>query len=101
MPFANQNLSNVFRSGVSVSAGAITISGGGISSFTPSSNTTGVYEMCFGLIDTIAAAVATGNLTNLTVSESQSVPDISTLRKTYTFTINLGLDETALDVKPE
>lgn len=104
MAFSTHGLDEVFAS-ASVLNGDLTIPSGSINSFVPSAANTGVYEMIFGLVDTIAGAVATGNMTNVRVTETSTLVNATTLRKNYNFTINLDFDsdtiEGSLNVVPE
>ncbi len=104
MPFANASLTQIFP-GLTVSNGAITIPSGTIRSFIPTAANTGVHDFIFGMIDTLASAVSSGLPTNITVSEGSSLPNTTTLRKTYNFAVNLAFDANAveqiLDVIPE
>jgi hypothetical protein len=102
MAFQNDSLTQIFP-GLTVVDGNITIPSGTIRSFVPTASNTGVYDFIFGMIDTLASAVTSGNLTNLTVSEGSTLPNTTTLRKTYNFAVNLNFDSNAveqiLDVK--
>lgn len=104
MAFSTDNIGEVFVN-ATVSNGDLTIPSGSINSYAPSSATSPkVSEMVYGLLDTMASAVATGNMTNLTVSQSQSLSG-DTLTKRYNFTVNLAFDsdtvDSILDVKAE
>lgn len=105
MAFSSNSVTEVFPNASVAVDGTLSIPSGDINSYAPTDDTTpGVYEMCFGLLDTMAGAVATGNLTNLTVVQGQGLSG-STLTKTYNFTVRLDfntdtLDE-VLDVKSE
>lgn len=91
MAFSTSGITEVFP-GATVSGGDLTLVSGSINSFTPSSATEpGVYEMCFGLLDTMAEAVATGSLQNITVATNQSLIG-TTLTKNYNFTVKLAFD---------
>ena len=104
MSFSTNSIVEIFPL-ASVSNGDLTIPSGSINSYTPASETSPtVYEMVYGLLDTIAASVATGNLTNVTVAQSQSLSG-DTLTKRYNFVVNLAFDsdtvDAILDVKAE
>lgn len=104
MAFSTNSVAEIFP-GATVSNADLTIPSGAINSYIPSDVTTpSVYEMCFGLLDTMAGAVATGNLTNLTVTQNQGLSG-NTLTKTYNFTVRLDFDtdnlDEVLDVKAE
>ena len=104
MAFSTSGVTEVFP-GATVSNGDLTLVSGSINSFIPTSTTVpGVYEMCFGLLDTMAEAVASGGLQYLTVNTSQSLAG-TTLTKNYNFSVRLGFDGDTitpiLDVIPE
>lgn len=104
MAFSTHGLDEVFAS-ASVSNGDLTIPSGSINSFAPTAANTGVYEMIFGLVDTLASAVATGDMTNVRVTETSTLVNQNLLRKNYNFVINLDFDsdsiEGTLNVIPE
>jgi hypothetical protein len=104
MPFSNDTLTQIFA-GCSVSNGALTIPSGTIRSFVPVSTSSGVQELVFGLVDTLAGVVSANTPSNITVTESSSLPSDNVLRKTYTFSVNLSYDsnsvESILNVSPE
>jgi len=90
MAFSTSGVNEIFAS-ATVSNGDLTIPSGSINSFVPTSTTSpGVYEMCYGLLDTMSDAISTGNLTNVTASTSQNLSG-STLNRTYSFTVRLDL----------
>lgn len=96
MPFSTNSVAEIFT-GATVSAGALTLASGSINSYVPSSVTSPtVYEMVYGLIDTMADAVATGNLTNVTVTQSQTLTG-TTLSKRYNFVVNLDMSGNTVD----
>ena len=106
MAFSSNHVSEVFPNIVTdFTNGHVTISGVDLTSISLTGNQTGVYDLIFGLVDTIAASVSTGNLQNITVNQSQSLIGGNTLRKNYNFSINLDFDndivEGVLDVKSE
>ena len=81
-----------------ISNGDITIPSGTIVSYVPTSNTDpAAAEFVFGMCETMNRAVSTGNLTNCTSSVSTSLISGNTLRKSYTFTVNLNFDSTSVD----
>lgn len=102
MAFQDDSLTQIFP-GATVVNGDLTIPSGTIRSFIPTNANTGVYDFIFGLIDTLASAVSSGSLTNITVAEGSTLPNLTTLRKTYNFAVNLNFDSNAveqiLDVK--
>jgi len=105
MAFSTNDVTELFSSAVIDTVNnTITVSGTDLTSinFTTES---GVYNVIFGLLDSIAAAVSTGNMQNITVGQSQSLVNADTLRKNYNFVVNLGFDndvvEGVLDVKDE
>jgi len=102
MAFQNDSLTQIFP-GATVTNGNITIPSGTIRSFIPTNANTGVYDFVFGMIDTLASAVNSGLPTNITVVEGSTLPNTTTLRKTYNFAVNLNFDANAveqiLDVK--
>lgn len=103
MAFTSDSLTEVFA-GATVSNGALTIPSGAIRSFVPTGVGGGVREMIFGLLDTLASSVATGNMTYLTSSESQNIAG-DTLVKSYAFGVTLDYNansvEALLNVKDE
>ena len=105
MAFSTNDVTELFSSAViNTGANTITISGTDLTSIN-FGNESGVYNVIFGLVDSIAASVATGNMQNITVTQSQSLVGGNTLRKNYNFSINLDFDndvvEGVLDVKSE
>ena len=96
MAFSSHALTEVFGS-ATVSNGDLTIPSGSINSFVPSAANTGVYEMIFGLVDTIAGAVGTGDLSNIRVTETSTLVNETLLRKNYNFIINLDFDSDAIE----
>lgn len=65
----------------------------------------GARELAFGLVDTVVGAIATGNMNYLTASETNTLPNSTTLRKAYTVTAQLAFDgnivDNVLDLKDE
>lgn len=105
MAFSTNDVTELFASAViATGANTITISGTDLTSIDFATES-GVYNVIFGLLDSIAAAVSTGNMQNITVGQSQSLVNAETLRKNYNFVVNLGFDndvvEGVLDVKDE
>ena len=102
MAFQDESLTQIFP-GATVSNGNITIPSGTIRSFIPTAANTGVYDFIFGMIDTLSSAVSSGNAVNMSVTEGSTLPNTTTLRKTYNFAVNLNFDANAveqiLDVK--
>ena len=83
--------------GATVSSGNLTIPSGGLVSFIPSSATTpGGAEMVFGLLETMQRAVGS-SYTYVKSSAATTTVDAATLRRTYTFTVDLDLDQTGLE----
>tara|TARA_B100002019_G_C21247927_1_gene589410 strand:- start:1455 stop:1772 length:318 start_codon:yes stop_codon:yes gene_type:complete len=87
-----------------INAGDITIPNGDITSFTPTNHdTSGAAEFVFGMCETMHQAVSTGGLTNCTTSVGTQLVGDTTLKKTYTFVVNLDFTNASLenlDVKP-
>ena len=98
MPFSTSGITEIFP-GATVSDGDLTIPSGNITSYVPVSSTNpGVYEMVYGLLETMSTAVATGNATNLTVTRNQNLLNNGTvLQKTYTFVVRLDFDQSIYD----
>jgi hypothetical protein len=86
-----------------ISNGDITIPSGSIVSYVPVSNTSpAASEFVFGMCETMHQAVTDGGLTNCTSSVATSLVGGNTLKKVYTFTLNLDFasaDLNNLDVK--
>ena len=83
--------------GATVSGGELTIPSGSIVSFIPSSTTVpGGAELVFGLVETMYQNVGTSN-TYVKASVNTTSIDATTLRRTYTFTVDLNLDDTGLE----
>jgi hypothetical protein len=83
--------------GATVSSGALTIPSGSIVSFIPSSATVpGGAELVFGLVETMYQSVGSAN-TYVKASVNTTSVDANTLRRTYTFTVDLNLDDTGLE----
>lgn len=99
------NVTGIFP-GATVSGGDLTIPSGSIVSYVPvsTSNPSGA-ELVYGLLETMAQAVAGANYTNVDVATTSTLTTGGTiLRKVYTYTVNLDFDNTLLDqldVKPE
>ena len=98
MPFSTSGITEVFPTSTVVD-GDLVINNGDITSYIPVSSTDpGVYEMVYGLLETMSAAVATGNATNLTVSRGQSLTNNgAVLQKTYNFVVRLNFDPAIYD----
>ena len=80
-----------------VSSGDLTIPSGDVVSFIPSSATNpGGAEMVFGLLETMQRAVGS-SYTYVKSSVNSTTVDASTLRRTYTFTVDLDLTENGLE----
>ena len=100
-------LSGIFNNIVAgdISNGDLTIPSGDIVSFVPDNHDTdGAAEFVFGMCETMNAAVKNGGLTNCTTSVSTSLTAGNTLKKVYTFTVNLDFSDANLenlDVKAE
>ena len=83
--------------GATVSSGELTIPSGSIVSFVPSSATNpGGAELVFGLVETMYQNVGASN-TYVKVSVNTTSVDATTLRRTYTFIVDLNLDDTGLE----
>jgi hypothetical protein len=105
MAFLTNDVTELFSSAViDTGNNTITVSGTDLTSINFGTES-GVYNVIFGLVDSIAAAVSTGNMQNITVGQSQSLVGGNTLRKNYNFSINLDFNndivEGVLDVKSE
>jgi len=65
----------------------------------------GARELAFGLVDTLVGAIATGSMTYLTATETNTLPNSTTLRKGYSIVAQLQFDgdavDNALDLKDE
>ena len=84
--------------GASVSAGDLTIASGDIVSYIPASTSSPAgKELVFGLCETMYRAVTGAGLERLTASVTSSIPEVDILRRTYTFQIELGLTDVALE----
>lgn len=91
-------LSGIFGVTPTVANGDITIPSGSITSYIPLSNTSPpASEFVFGMCETMHQAVSVGGLTNCTSTVQTSLSG-STLRKVYTFSINLDFSGTDLDL---
>jgi hypothetical protein len=103
MAFSTESLTEVFP-GATVLNGALTLPSGSIRSFVPTGVGGGVREMVFGLLDTMASSLATGNMTYMTGSETQNISGDS-LSKSYSFGVTLDYNanavEALLNVKSE
>ena len=99
------NVTDVFPN-ATVVAGELRIPSGDIVSYTPvsTSNPTGA-EMVYGLLETLRAGVDSASYTNVSVvTNSKLVDSGTTLRREYTFVVNLDFDSSTfadLDVKAE
>lgn len=81
-----------------ISNGDITIPSGSIVSYVPSSNTSpAASEFVFGMCETMHSAVKDGGLTNCTTSVATSLTGGNTLKKVYTFTVNLDFADANLE----
>lgn len=92
-------------SGATVSSGNLTLPSGSIVSYTPvtTGNPDG-RELVFGLCENMYRAVSGTALDRISTSVTSSVPETNILRRTYTFTVELGMTDTGLDqlnVAPE
>ena len=94
MPFSTSGITEIFPTSTVVD-GDLVINNGDITSYIPVSSTDpGVYEMVYGILETMSAAVATGNATNLTATRSQTLTNNGTvLQKTYNFVVRLDFDQ--------
>ena len=81
-----------------ISNGDITIPSGTIACYLPSSNTDpAAAEFVFGMCETMNRAVSNGGLTNCTSSVTTNLIGGNTLKKTYTFVVNLDFDSANVD----
>lgn len=103
MAFTTTNITEVFPNATVTVGGDLTIPSGDINSYSPAVDDN-VSEMIYGLLDTMAGAVSTGNMTNLTVTQTQTLTG-DTLVKRYNFVVNLSYNsdtvDEILDVKAE
>lgn len=95
MAFSTDSLTEVFP-GATVSGGELRLPSGSIRSFVPTGVGGGVREMVFGLLDTMASSLATGNMTYLSGSETQNISGDS-LVKSYSFGVTLDYDANAVE----
>jgi hypothetical protein len=91
--------------GATVSSGNLTLPSGSIVSYIPvtTGNPDG-RELVFGLCENMYRAVSGTALDRISTSVTSSVPDTDILRRTYTFTVELGMTNNGLDqlnVAPE
>lgn len=81
-----------------ISNGAITIPSGTIVSYIPIGQTDpSAAEFVFGMCETMHQAVVDGGLTNCTSSVGTQLVGSTTLKKTYTFVVNLDFASANLD----
>jgi hypothetical protein len=84
--------------GATVSAGDLTIPSGSIVSYIPvSTSSPNGRELVFGLCETVYRAVTGAGLSRVTTNVVSSIPETNVLRRTYTFTVELGLTGAALE----
>ena len=96
MAFATNSLVDIFA-GATVSTGDVTIPSGTITSFTPASLTDpGPAEFVFGMCETMHQKVSAANLTNCTTAVTTTLSGGNTLKKVYTFTVNLDFQNSQL-----
>jgi len=89
----NSGIADNLFSGATVSAGALTIPSGTITSYTPTSiSSPSASEFVFGMCETMSKKVSDAQLTNVTSTSSSSLSG-STLTKVYTFTVRLDFNE--------
>lgn len=97
------SVTEMFPKGATISSFDLTIPSGSLYSCSlPSSGNPN--EVVFGLIETLHRAVASGLPTYISTTSATSLLDASTLRKTYSFTVDLSFSNSSviesLDVKP-
>lgn len=83
--------------GTTSSAGDLVIPSGKIVSFHPEDKDSGAAEFVFGMCETMHSAVKDGGLTNVTTAVSTSLSGGNTLKKVYTFTVNLDFTDANLE----
>jgi hypothetical protein len=84
--------------GASVSDGDLTLPSGSVVSFTPVSATDpGGSEMVFGLCETMYQKVSVSSNPFVKAQVNTVSIDASTLRRTYTFSVDLDLSQTGLE----
>ena len=100
------SVADVFA-GATVAAGALTIPSGTIVSFTPvNASDPGAPDMIHGLLETMYGAIVDdgAGTTKMTATVVSRLVGTSTLRRTYTFNVDLSMDAAILasfDVVPE
>jgi hypothetical protein len=91
------NITGIFP-GATVSSGDLTLPSGSIVSYIPSSTSSPAgKELVFGLCESLYRAVTGAGLNRVTVNAVSSIPETDVLRRTYTFTVELGLTDVALE----
>lgn len=83
--------------GTTSSAGDLVIPSGKIVSFVPADKESSASEFVFGMCETMHTAVKDGGLTNCTTAVATSLSGGNTLKKVYTFTINLDFTDANLE----
>jgi len=83
--------------GTTSSAGDLVIPSGKIVSFVPEDKESSASEFVFGMCETMHTAVKDGGLTNCTTSVVTSLTGGTTLKKVYTFTVNLDFSDANLE----
>jgi len=85
------SVTEMFENGATISSFNLTIpSGSLISCPLPSSGDPN--EVIFGIVETMYRAVASGSPDNISASASSTLIDTTTLRRSYSFSIDLGFD---------
>lgn len=97
------HITGVFN-GATISSFDLTIPSGSLFSC-PLPSSGNPNEIIFGILENLHRAVASGDPTYISSSASSTLIDLSTYRRTYSFTVDLSFDNTTiielLDVKPE
>jgi hypothetical protein len=98
------SVTEMFTNGATISSFSLTIPSGSLVSC-PLPSSGNPNEVAFGLLETVHRAVASGLPANITTSASTTLINSTTLRRAYTFNVDLSFNNSAiiesLDVKPE
>ena len=85
-------------SGATVSSGDLTLPSGSIVSYIPASTSDPAgRELVFGLCESMYRALTGVSSTRVSGSVVSSIPEVNVLRRTYTFTVELGVTDVALE----
>ena len=83
--------------GTTSSAGDLVIPSGKIVSFVPEDKESSASEFVFGMCETMHSAVKDGGLINCTSAVATSLSGGNTLKKVYTFSVNLDFTDANLE----